>query len=271
MLRSDPAGRNDAVMVEELAQVRGVGFRYHRRSPWVLHDVCATIEAGDVVAVAGRNGAGKSTLLRVLAGVVRPNRGSVTGRPAVGYAPERFPTRQPFSVRAYLAAAVRVRALPQTALDAALDRWCAPLGIAGMLDLPLADLSKGTAHKVNLVQALLASLAGGPCLLLLDEPWSGLDDAARRHLPTLVRDLRAEGTSIVLTDHEGRAADLDPSQAWMVSGGEVAVAIRDHTPAQEPDAVVHVRLPAVDAEAFAADARARGFDAQIDAPAGDPR
>jgi ABC-type Mn2+/Zn2+ transport system ATPase subunit len=73
-------------------QLDKVAFRYRHRAPWVLRDVTLTVPRGRVIEVNGPNGAGKSTLLRLLAGVVPPVRGRVTGRPpSVGYAPERFP------------------------------------------------------------------------------------------------------------------------------------------------------------------------------------
>jgi ABC-type Mn2+/Zn2+ transport system ATPase subunit len=91
----------------------GVGFRYRRRAPWVLRGVSVSVSRGDIVEVSGRNGSGKSTLLRLLAGVLRPGAGRLSGRPArVGYAPEHFPAQQPFTVAGYLTHMARVRAVP---------------------------------------------------------------------------------------------------------------------------------------------------------------
>jgi ABC-type multidrug transport system ATPase subunit len=137
-----------------IVQFEQVAFRYRRRAPWVLRDVTLTVPRGRVIEVNGANGTGKSTLLRLLAGVVPPVRGRVSGRPArVGYAPERFPTAQPFTARAYLDHMARVRGVPP---DHA-GEWAERLGLAGLLDTRLADLSKGSAHKTGLVQALIAS------------------------------------------------------------------------------------------------------------------
>ena len=82
-------------------RLEDVWLRYGRRGPWVLRgSTCGSVPARCAV-VLGRNGAGKSTLLQVAAGVLRPGRGRVTGRPArVGWVPERFPADQPFTVPA---------------------------------------------------------------------------------------------------------------------------------------------------------------------------
>ncbi|GAA0951712.1 ABC transporter ATP-binding protein [Nonomuraea longicatena] len=87
-----------------------VTFRYRRRSRPILDRVTAGLAPGDVVELTGSNGAGKSTLLRLLAGLTRPSSGTVTARPAVvGYAPDRLPTAQPFTVAQYLTHHQRIR------------------------------------------------------------------------------------------------------------------------------------------------------------------
>jgi ABC-type multidrug transport system ATPase subunit len=112
-----------------IVQLEQIAFRYRRRAPWVLRDVTLTVPRGRVIEVNGANGAGKSTLLRLLAGVVPPVRGRVSGRPArVGYAPERFPAAQPFTARAYLDHMARVRGVPASR---AAD-WAEHLGFTGL-------------------------------------------------------------------------------------------------------------------------------------------
>jgi ABC-type multidrug transport system ATPase subunit len=197
-----------------IVQLEQVAFRYRRRAPWVLRDVTLTVPRGRVIEVNGANGAGKSTLLRLLAGVLPPVHGQVTGRPArVGYAPERFPAAQPFTARGYLAHMARIRGVPASRAET----WAERLGLAGLLDTRLPDLSKGSAHKTGLVQALLAS----PELLVLDEPFAGLDAETRTALPSLLSDLAREGTSVVVSDHEGDLRELPDIVRWQVSGHTV--------------------------------------------------
>ena len=197
----------------------GVWLRYHRRGPWVLRQVDAAIGPGDVVVVLGRNGAGKSTLLQLAAGVLRPGRGRVVDRPAtVGWVPERFPADQPFTVGAYLAAMGRVAGLPGPAADRAVRHWVERLGLSRFHDVRLPQLSKGTAQKVGLAQALMRP----PGLLVLDEPWEGLDAAARELVPELIGEVLAGGGAVLVSDHRGETVRLPGARQWSVADGTLA-------------------------------------------------
>ncbi|MCW2885047.1 MAG: transporter related protein [Streptosporangiaceae bacterium] len=136
-----------------LVELSSVAFRYGRRDPWVLQEVTLTVPRGRIVEVTGPNGAGKSTLLRLIAGILRPRRGTITGRPVrVGFAPERF---QPFPVSTYLRHVAAMRRIADA--EVAIAQWSGQLGFGHLLGVPLPQLSKGSAHKVGLAQALLAS------------------------------------------------------------------------------------------------------------------
>jgi ABC-type Mn2+/Zn2+ transport system ATPase subunit len=198
-------------------ELRGVGVRYGRRSPWVLRDVTLTVPPGALVEVTGRNGAGKSSLLRVLAGVLAPAAGSVLGRPAdVGWAPERFPSAQAVRTGDYLRAQAAVRGLGRAAA-AAVTREVERFGLRELLDVPLPELSKGSAQKVGLAQALL----GPPRLLVLDEPWSGLDATARAAVPDVVREVLTRGGTVAVADHSAQVVALAPDARWHAEQGRV--------------------------------------------------
>ena len=205
-----------------------VWFRYARRAPWTLHDIDATLGPGRTIVLLGRNGAGKSTLLQLAAGVLRPSRGVIRDRPAVvGWVPERFPTAQPFTTLGYLSAMAGIRGLPATAAHPWIDR----LGLAAFTETPLTDLSKGTAQKVGLAQALLAP----PGLLVLDEPWEGLDAPSRELVPQIVAEVITAGGSVLVSDHRGEIANLPGAQHWTIT---------DHTLHQTAPALVTTAVPA---------------------------
>jgi ABC-type Mn2+/Zn2+ transport system ATPase subunit len=177
-------------------RVSNLSFRYGRREPWILSEAGLTLAQGDVTEVIGPNGTGKSTLLRLLAGLLRPSKGTVDDRPGViGYAPERFPATQPFTVAAYL----RHMAAIQGTDPGRIGEWSERLGMNHLLGHRLPDLSKGSAHKVGLVQALLSE----PGLLILDEPFAGLDAATRAELPRIIGEISARGGIVVVSDHQG--------------------------------------------------------------------
>ncbi|WP_211247701.1 ATP-binding cassette domain-containing protein [Cryptosporangium arvum] len=198
--------------------LQNVSLRFGRRGPWVLTGVNGVLPRGTVTAVTGRNGAGKTTLLRVLAGVLAPTRGEVMGRPAVvGWVPERFPAEQAWTTRQYLTTVGRVRG--RTLGAPVIDAWAERLHLTPFLDTRLSELSKGTAQKVGLVQALLVR----PGLLVLDEPWEGLDAATRTELPALVREVTAAGGVVVVSDHRGELAGLHPDAEWCLAEGRLTV------------------------------------------------
>jgi ABC-type multidrug transport system ATPase subunit len=157
---------------------------------WVLQGVDLEIPAGQVVAINGANGSGKSTLLRLLIGLTRPTTGTVSGQPPViGYVPDRFPPNERLSATEYLTHMGRIRGLPTSVAAARADELMDRLELVGAKHSPLRTLSKGNAQKVALAQALLIQ----PQLLVLDEPWSGLDVSAHGVLASIHRDRARDG------------------------------------------------------------------------------
>ena len=241
-------------------ELSGVGVRYGRRSPWVLLDVTLALPAGALVEVTGRNGAGKSSLLRVLAGVLRPAAGSVSGRPrVVGWAPERFPSAQQALAGDYLRAMARARGLGDGA-QLVVGREAERLGLGDLLGVPLAELSKGSAQKVGLAQALLAP----PDLLVLDEPWSGLDAGARAAVPGIVKEITDRGGSVAVADHQQQVAELAPDLRWHAEDGRaVLAAVAARAPdgkAGETHSTVEVDVPTGQVDDVLGLLRGRGLE-----------
>ncbi|MEV4758747.1 ABC transporter ATP-binding protein [Micromonospora sp. NPDC049559] len=234
-------------------RLEDVWLRYGRRTPWVLRGVDVEISPGEVAVVLGRNGVGKSTLLQLAAGVLRPTRGRVRDRPrVVGWVPERFPADQPFTIRQYLTSMGRLRGLSAAASRDATGAWTERLGVVPYLDVRLPELSKGTAQKVGLAAALLRP----PDLLVLDEPWEGLDAATREQVPLLIRQVRDGGGAVLVSDHRGETARLPGARQWSVADGTVSVTVPESE--REGMAVVEVAVPATRAADTAAALRAAG-------------
>ena len=201
-----------AVVYVRGVHLRDVWFRYARKASGRCTTSTSTLDPGETAVVLGPNGSGKSTLLQLAAGVLRPVRGAVTGRPAVvGWVPERFPADQPFTARAYL---THMAAIRRTRSDA-IDEWAERLDFTGFLDVRLSRLSKGSAQKVGLVQALLDP----PGLLVLDEPWEGLDAKTREQVPAIVADVVGRGGSVLISDHLGEVSRLPRARRWHVRDG----------------------------------------------------
>ncbi|GAA5126404.1 ATP-binding cassette domain-containing protein [Pseudonocardia adelaidensis] len=195
-------------------RLAGVRKSYRRRE--VLAGIDLELAPGRPVVVVGGNGTGKSTLLRVAAGASAATAGSVTGRPgAVGFVPGRVPASTRMPARAYLwhmAAVHGTRHDPTALLD--------DLGFSGDLDAPVARLSTGNVQKILLAQAL----GCGAGLVVLDEPWSGLDAAAAAALDRLLVEA-ASTTALLVADHTGRAAALPGAAVFRIVAGVLAEAV----------------------------------------------
>jgi ABC-type multidrug transport system ATPase subunit len=204
-----------------MVRLEGVSKRYRVHGRWILRDVDVELAGGETVAVQGANGAGKSTLLRLLAGATRPSRGHRRAASGpVGYAPDGLAPPPPLTVRAYLrhharlraAAGVRRATRPHDERGAA--ELAARLGCEALLGDRLRELSRGSLQKVVVAQAFLAS----PALIVLDEPFSGLDADGRLALAALIDERAAAGAAVVLTDH---GDGLVAHRLWRVADGRV--------------------------------------------------
>jgi ABC-type multidrug transport system ATPase subunit len=221
-----------------------VGKRYGIREPWVIRGVSADLPAGRLVRVTGRNGAGKSTLLRVVAGVSVPSSGKVTGRPPTGYVPERFPGGLPFTGREYLLHMARVHGLGGGAAGRRrAEEWLGRLGAAGYAGQSLGSMSKGMCQKMAIAQALLPA----PGLLVLDEAWTGLDQAAREVLDTAVAERVRAGGTVLFVDHDQARLAGREDERWEVDGTSGVTVLSGPAPVAAPVvSQVTIRLETAD-------------------------
>ncbi len=213
-------------------RLEAVGKRYGLRQPWILRGVTAHVAAGKLVRLEGPNGSGKSTLLRIVAGAMAPSAGRVTGRPPAGYVPERFPGGLTLPAREYLRHMARIHGLSGVAVPAAVEEWLERLGAADYAGAPLRTLSKGMCQKVAIAQALLSE----PGLLVLDEAWTGLDQAARGALDAAVIERLAAGGTVLFVDHDQARLRGRVDERWYLAGGTVTVAPGVAAPAEAEQA-----------------------------------
>lgn len=219
----------------------------------MLREVTAHLSPGEVAVVLGRNGAGKSTLLSAAAGVMPVTRGRVSDRPkVVGWVPERFPQNQFNTTFLYLISMARIRGLSETQARSAARGWIERLHLNAFADTKLSELSKGSAQKVGLAQALLVT----PGLLVLDEPWEGLDALTKLEVPTIIEEVRAAGGSVLVSDHRGEAVNLPNAARWKVEDGTVHAATQ--IPRQRM--VIEIAVDEADAAGLADRLRAEGHD-----------
>lgn len=193
-------------------EVRNVAHRYKERGPVILSDLSFTVRRGEIVALVGRSGAGKSTLLSILAGLRLPESGRVVvnGEPVLGPLPSRILMAQQPALFPWMTVAQNVGlGLRFSGRRAeASERVAEALALVELSDFAAAnvqDLSGGQQQRAALARAL----APGPELLLLDEPFSALDQILREQLQRLVRDLaRSRDITMVVITHDLSEAAL---------------------------------------------------------------
>jgi ABC-type Mn2+/Zn2+ transport system ATPase subunit len=189
-----------------LASADGLAAGYGRLP--AIEDITFLVESGQRVALLGPNGGGKTTLLRVLLGELRPMRGTVeiSGRAAT--VPQTERSRLDFPVSALDVALMgALPRLPWWKRPGGVDREVARealarVGVAGRADDTFGDLSGGLRQRVLIARGLVQDAE----LLLLDEPFSGLDVPAAQSLESLIAELASEGRGIVIATHDLRQA-----------------------------------------------------------------
>jgi ABC-type multidrug transport system ATPase subunit len=225
----------------EVVILRGLSKRYGRDHV-VLDGIDLEVRPGEVIVVVGANGSGKSTLLRIAAGCDRPTRGRVRGRPrATGYLPDRFPARLRLPAASYLRHMAALRAIPAAEASRQSSELLGELGFSGDMHTPMSRLSKGNAQKVALTQALCAPVE----LLVLDEPWSGLDTEAVPALSARLIAAANGGTAVLVSDHTGSASRLPGAVVHRLAGGALSEVDTTSTASANVDGVdtlVHVEL-----------------------------
>lgn len=156
------------------------------------------MNAGELLALVGSNGSGKSTVLKLMVGLSRPSSGTVRrDARVVSYVPEVFASHDRLSASAYLRHMGRIRGLSSSAARNRAGELLDRLALSGGADTPMRKLSKGNAQKVALAQALLDP----PQLLVLDEPWAGLDATAHATLRELLTETAGQGAAVAFTEH----------------------------------------------------------------------
>jgi len=192
----------------------GLTKRYGERV--ALRDVSFAAAPGELVAVIGPNGAGKTTLLSILAGIQRPDAGTVTRSPReVGWVPQEPALYGKLSVAENLRLFARLERVPDPA--AAVARMLEQTGLAGRADEQVARLSGGNRQRVNIAIGLLAQ----PPALLLDEPSASLDPRQRARLWDFVAARASAGTTIVFSTHDVQEAERYGDRVLVLADGEL--------------------------------------------------
>ena len=194
-----------------------------------VRQVSFTIKPGEILGYLGPNGAGKSTTVKMLTGLIEPSEGQIfyRGRSVyedftafqqrVGYVPEEAHLYPHLSGREYLQLMGRLRGMPRSVLEPKMDEFLRAFSLWGDRHSPLSTYSKGMRQKILLSAALLHD----PEVLILDEPFSGLDVTSGLMLRTLLRALAGQGKIILYSSHVLEVVEKICSTVLILRNGEV--------------------------------------------------
>ena len=186
------------------------------------------VQSGQIFALLGPNGAGKSSLIRMLVGLTRPDAGKINieykgeqlsalPKRCYGYLPEDRGLYQDRTVRQNLTYIGKLRGMTASELDSALKLWCDRLDLSEKMEDNLNKLSKGNQQKVQLISCVLHQ----PDLLILDEPFSGLDPVNQEHVLSILTELKQSGTTVILSAHQMALIERLADQMLLLNKGEL--------------------------------------------------
>src|SRR4051812_12156967 len=210
-----------------MLELRGVTKRYTGIP--VVSDVSFIAEAGQVTGYLGPNGSGKSTTLKMITGLIEPSEGQIffNGLPIgqnrilhkqrLGYVPEEPHLYPHLTGAEYLEMVGQLRGMPERQVTHKTVGFLRLLGLHGDRDVPISSYSKGMRQKILLAAALLHN----PELVLLDEPFSGLDVTSALVLRGLIRELAARGKVVLFSSHELDTVERVSSRVVILHRGKV--------------------------------------------------
>ena len=189
-----------------------------------VHDVSFSVEPGEIFGLLGPNGAGKTTLLRLMMDIIRPDEGFIEifggklgedDKNRIGYLPEErglYTRQKVLGVLKYL---VQLKGLTERQAKANVLHWLARMEMSDVRDRKIQELSKGNQQKIQFI----ATVASDPDILVLDEPFSGLDPVNARVMLEMIRELAGAGKTIILSTHQMSLVESLCRRIFMIHSG----------------------------------------------------
>jgi len=210
-------------------EVRSIAKAYDRRA--VLHDVSLDVQRGEVVGLLGPNGAGKTTCFYSIMGLVKPDSGliyldgqDITDLPmyrrailGLGYLPQETSIFRGLTVAENIMAVLQVAEPSREARRDRLEQLLGEFGLAELRNAAAMSLSGGERRRCEIARALAAT----PSIMLLDEPFAGIDPISISDIRELVRELKQRDIGVLITDHNVRETLDIVDRACIIYDGQV--------------------------------------------------
>lgn len=209
-----------------MLSVRNISKRYG--DVVALRDVSFDVAPGRITGFLGRNGAGKTTTMRTVFGLVQPETGAVTydGAPITqemrlrfGYMPEERGLYPRMKVRDQLIYLAKLSGMSAADAGASVDRWLEVFGLSDRSGAKVDELSHGNQQRIQLAAAIIHE----PEVLVLDEPFSGLDPIGVDSLSSVLADFSARGAAILFSSHQLDLVEHICEDVAIVNDGEIVV------------------------------------------------
>jgi len=224
-----PLPAPDAEHAAFLIQTRGLVKQYGGRR--VVNGVDIHVRAGEVVGLLGKNGAGKTTTFYMIVGLVSPTEGHVymgaedvtrmpmyrRARRGIGYLPQEESIFRKLTVEENLLAILETLPMTEDERDARCDELLKDFGLEHVRENVAITLSGGEKRRVTIARALVTN----PSLLLLDEPFSGVDPMAVHDIQEIILHLKERGLGVLITDHNVRETLSVVDRAYIIDEGRV--------------------------------------------------
>lgn len=193
----------------------------------ILHGITFEVESGIALGLLGRNGAGKTTTIRILMDVFKANQGTILldGMPfnrskhQIGYLPEERGLYPKKTVQEQLVYLAMLRGMKKKEAMDGTEKWLKRLEVEQYLNRKLETLSKGNQQKVQLASTLVCN----PEIIILDEPFSGLDPVNSQILKDVVRELIQEGKIVIFSSHQMSYVEEFCDNIAIIDHGEIVL------------------------------------------------
>ena len=227
-----PTGSSGGATPEKSLIAEGLVKRYQRRT--VVNNLSLRVSPGEVVGLLGPNGAGKTTTFYMIVGVIRPDGGRISlggedvtrlpihkrARRGLGYLPQERSLFRRMNVEDNLMAVLQLAGISRQEREERLEMGLTDLGLTQIRKSMGYTLSGGESRRVEIARALVMA----PSIMLLDEPFAGVDPIAVIDIQEQIQQIRAKGIGILITDHNVRDTLGITDRAYIVNEGQILVA-----------------------------------------------
>lgn len=228
----------------QLLETKGLAKSYDGR--WVVKGVDITVKRGEIVGLLGPNGAGKTTTFYMIVGIVPANKGTIVfdnheitkmaiherARFGIGYLSQEASIFRKLTVEENINAILETLSLSRAERKRRLAFLLEELNIAHLAKNKAYTLSGGERRRLEITRALVTN----PSFILLDEPFSGIDPIVVNEAQEIIKELKAKGLGILLTDHNVRETLAITDRAYLISEGSILISGSAHDLINHPQA-----------------------------------